>query len=162
MRKTVLFSALILAFAASASASPCNPKKNSLPAPTGFTALADSDSVDASWTAVTGATKYSVEVVVHYNACTLEEEFEFTVFAPATSISIPLSELTTCIDLLCTGGPIAAQGVEIKVKALNPPQGKNKLAQCNPFSSTVFVDFCGDGVDGDCDETIDEGCALPD
>lgn len=158
MKTTVAVVLLSLAFVGSALAEPCDPKRNSLPAPQNLLATADADSVDASWDALVGATKYSVVVIAHYAGCTLEQSFSFSVVDP--SISVPLADLTTCIDELCTGGPISPEGVSVKVKGLNPPKGKAKLAQCSPYSDTATVDFCGDGVDGDCDGTIDEGCVV--
>jgi hypothetical protein len=148
---------------------PCNPGKNSLPAPTDLAAWpladdpattdVDEGAIVATWSAVPKATKYTVAVVASYELCTRSAKFEFTVLAPGTSISIPLDELAVCADAECTA-TLPAQAAAIQVKALNPPRGKSKEAQCNPFTEVWTVDVC-DGVDGDCDGQVDDAsCAV--
>jgi hypothetical protein len=167
MRRQLLVTLLVLFSAATvfAAEEPCVPRQNSLPAPENVLSWSVPDdpattqlseaALVVDWDAVPGATKYGVEVVATYNSCGSRERFDFVVLAPETSISIPIAELAGCSGKKCAT-VTDAQSATVRVKALNPPAKKE--AQCNPFSASCTVDFCGDLVDGDCDAQIDEDC----
>jgi hypothetical protein len=167
MRSFVFSVALLwVAGTAFAASDPCASKKSRLPAPAGVVAssiadnpatLDDEAALLVEWEPVSGATRYAVEVLASYASCGRTTRFNLTVYAPESSLSIALAELDACADPECAEF-LEAQSAAVRVKALNPPQAKDKLAQCNPFSPSSVVDFCGDLVDGDCDGSIDESC----
>jgi hypothetical protein len=123
----------------------------SLAAPTGFTATLVDEVIKADWDDVTGAAKYSVNIVAEYDtngdgAADMSVDFDFgtgdrTDGLPmsASSLDIPLAELEHMIDVNNDGVdeafmPVKAQA---RVKALNPGKGKGR--QDNPFCGFVTI-----------------------
>jgi hypothetical protein len=112
--------------------------------PTNFTCSVVDTSVQCSWDALTGAAKYSVDVVANYllsdGITTASADFDFG--TALTSIIIPLSAFPS--DANQDGVPDTVTSLVLRVKGLNPP-GKTHYNQKTPFSSTVICTEGGCG-----------------
>ncbi len=96
--------------------------------PANFTCPTDSTGDNFAWDVLTGATKYSIDVVVvsEDESTTVEQSFS----ADTNSLSVPFTDFLIC-------GTATA-----KVKGLNPPQ-KGACSQNNAFSAEcVFTIPC--------------------
>ena len=92
-----------------------------LSAPTTFICPTDDVGVNFSWDVLTGANKYSIDVVVtSLDGLTIVEQ---TFSTNTNSLSVPFTDFLICGDAVA------------KVKGLNPPGGQTKCSQSNPFSS---------------------------
>jgi hypothetical protein len=126
---------MLLTAAFSIAPASAGPMPSLASAPTGFTCSLVADTVECSWDALDGATKYSVDVVANYvlaDATTSSADFDFG--TAMTTISIPLSSFPTDIN-----GDLVADTLSslvLRVKGLNPP-GKKQYNEANPFSSTI-------------------------
>ncbi|HKC23925.1 MAG TPA: hypothetical protein VKF32_04240 [Thermoanaerobaculia bacterium] len=100
----------------------------------------------ATWGAVEGATKYSVEFVVGYDLTGADGcadaflEFEYS--TTDTTITVPLTDFDNnfCDEVTpCVASPVS---ITVRVKGLNPPSGGPKgsgAPQNNPFSALCVV-----------------------
>jgi hypothetical protein len=100
--------------------------------------------VQCSWDALTGAAKYSVDVVGNYTLSdgitTASADFDFG--TALTTITIPLSAFPTDINQDTFADTLTS--LVLRVKGLNPP-GKTDYNQKTPFSSTII---CTEGSCG--------------
>ncbi len=143
-RKFVLL-ALAASLAVSGLAFARGGSKPSLPAPTGLSANEDCTTLDLSWDAVPGATKYAIEVTAVYNSQSLDcsttdttEVFSFT----STTPNIAIAYGAFSVDFGLGNGPQAPCNFTlVKVKGLNPP-GKGATSQNNPFASAIPLFNC--------------------
>ena len=105
--------------------------------PTNFTCSVVDTSVDCSWDALAGASKYSVDVVANYTLAdgitTTSADFDFG--TTLTTISIPLDTFPSDIDQDTVDDTLMS--LVLRVKGLNPP-GKKDYNQATPFSSTII------------------------
>jgi hypothetical protein len=117
-----------------------------LAAPVIASCSADDTNATATWGAVDGATKYSVEFVVGYDLTGDDGcadaflEFEYDAVDP--TITVPLTDFdhNFCTeDAPCVASPVS---ITVRVKGLNPPSGGPKgsgAPQNNPFSDICVV-----------------------
>jgi hypothetical protein len=94
------------------------------------------ESVDCTWEAVPGATKYSVDVVASYDVDGSTETLVLGFSSVANSISVPVSALYHDFTLDAVDDPVRPFEVDVAVKGLNPP-GKGQKSQNNPFGTTA-------------------------
>lgn len=109
-----------------------------LSAPANLTCGVVDGNVVASWDAVVGATKYSVDVDTTYDVSgdgVVDATGEFDFSSVATFVSIPLTDLALSVDTDADGIPetFSPVSVTLKVKGLNPGKGHGR--QNNPFSA---------------------------
>lgn len=112
-----------------------------------FTCSFVDTSVQCSWDALTGATKYSVDVVANYTLAdgitTTSADFDFG--TTLTSITIPLDAFPTDVNQDTLTDTLTS--LVLRVKGLNPP-GKKDYNQATPFSSTIICTggSCGPAI----------------
>jgi hypothetical protein len=141
MRWFSILAVTLLTMALSMAPASAGPTPSLASAPTGFTCSLVADTVECSWDALAGATKYSVDVVANYvlaDASTSSADFDFG--TALTTLSIPLSSFPTDVN-----GDLAADTLSslvLRVKGLNPP-GKSQYNQHTPFSSTILCTVGG-------------------
>jgi hypothetical protein len=140
MRRLLTTVVLLTALAVSAEPALAGPTPALTSAPSnftcGFVSLASTnDAVECSWDPLTGATKYSVDVVANYAlgtvGGTMSADFDFG--TTLTVIDIPLSSFPT--DINGDGVMDTLLSLVLRVKGLAPP-GKTVSNQHNPFSAT--------------------------
>jgi hypothetical protein len=144
-RKLSVLLALAATLAVSSLAFARGGSKPSLPAPTNVAATEDCTSLGVTWDAVTGATKYAIEVTAVYNSTSLDcsttdttHVFSFT----STTNNISIDYGVFLIDFGLGNGPqFPCSFTLVKVKALNPP-GKGATTQNNPFGSATPTPNC--------------------
>jgi len=103
-------------------------------------------SATATWGAVTGATKYSVEFLVGYdlagNDGCADAFLEFEYDTTDVTLTVPLTDFdhNFCTDEApCVASPAS---IVVRVKGLNPPSGGPKgsgAPQNNPFSQLCVI-----------------------
>jgi hypothetical protein len=134
------FVAIALAFGGAAA----GPLPALTMAPTTFTCSVVDNSVQCSWDALTGAAKYSVDVVANYTLfdgiTTASADFDFG--TELTTIIIPLSAFPSDVNQDTFADTMTS--LVLRVKGLNPP-GKTDYNQKTPFSSTII---CSEGTCG--------------
>jgi len=104
------------------------------------------DTIQCTWDALTGATKYSVDAIANFDlggGGAQSADFDFG--TPDTTVTIPLSSFPTDINLDLVDDTLVS--VVLRVKGLAPP-GKRAFNQHNPFSSptvtcTISTATCG-------------------
>ncbi len=147
MRKRITAAVAFVAFALVVGAASAGPLPALTSAPAGFTCSfttisTPNDAILCSWTALAGATKYSVDTIANYdlgNALgSMSADFDFG--TTAIFITIPLSSFPTDINLDTVPDTLAS--VVLRVKGLAPP-GKQVSNQDNPFSPTVTCTIGG-------------------
>lgn len=143
MRKPLTIAAVLSALAILVSAAAAGPVPTFTSAPTGFTCSfttvsTTNDAIECSWDVLTGATKYSVDVVANYDlgvvGGSMSADFDFG--TSLTTIIIPLSSFPT--DINTDGATDTLTSLILRVKGLAPP-GKKDSNQNNPFSSPTIT-----------------------
>ena len=142
-RKFSILLALAAALAVSGLAFARGGSKPSLPAPTNVEAAEDCTSLDLTWDAVTGATKYAIEVTAVYNSQSLDCSTTDTTYVfsfTSTTNNISLDYEVFAVDFgLGNGLQAPCAFTLVKVKGLNPP-GRGLTSQNNPFGlATPFA-----------------------
>jgi len=94
------------------------------------------DTIQCSWDALTGATKYSVDAIANFDLGNAlgAQSADFDFGTPDTTVTIPLSSFPTDINLDLVDDTLVS--VVLRVKGLAPP-GKREFNQHNAFSGTV-------------------------
>jgi hypothetical protein len=147
MRKLFVCAQAFVAIALAFGGAAAGPLPALTTAPTNFTCSVVDTSVQCSWDALTGAAKYSVEVVANYTLsdgiATASADFDFG--TALTSITIPLSAFPTDVNLDTLTDTLGS--LVLRVKGLNPP-GKTDYNQKTPFSSTIICTggSCGPAI----------------
>lgn len=114
-------------------------KVGKLPAPTNVVCSVAGDNLTASWDAVEGARKYSVDVIVGYDldgdtVVDFTADYDFS--ANATNTDVPLASLVYLHDVDGDGvvdAAFAPSAIDVRVKGLNPGKGAGR--QNNAFSA---------------------------
>lgn len=103
--------------------------------------------MQCSWDALTGATKYSVDVVANYTLADgiTTTSADFDSGTTLTSITIPLDAFPTDVNQDTLTDTLTS--LVLRVKGLNPP-GKKDYNQATPFSSTIICTggSCGPAI----------------
>jgi hypothetical protein len=136
MRNLFVCAVALVAIALAIGGAAAGPLPALTTAPTNLTCSLVGDNVECSWDALSGATKYSVDVVANYTTGSADRDFGTT----DTSIIIPLSTFVVDVD-----GDLVADtptSFILRVKGLNPP-GKTDYHQKTPFSSTIICTVGG-------------------
>ena len=137
MQKLFACAAALVAIALATGGAAAGPLPALTTAPTNFTCSVVDTSVDCSWDALAGASKYSVDVVANYTLAdgitTTSADFDFG--TTLTSITIPLDAFPSDINQDTSDDTLTS--LVLRVKALNPP-GKKDYNQATPFSSTII------------------------
>lgn len=147
MQKLFVCAAALVAIALATGGAAAGPLPALTTAPTNFTCSVVDTSVDCSWEALAGASKYSVDVVANYTLAdgitTTSADFDFG--TTLTSITIPLDAFPS--DINQDTSDDALTSLVLRVKALNPP-GKKDYNQATPFSSTIICTgvSCGPAI----------------
>jgi hypothetical protein len=144
MRKLLVCAVALVASAVAIGGATAGPLPALTTAPTNFTCVVVDTSVVCSWDALTGATKYSVDVVANYTLTdgitTTSADFDFG--TTLTTVTIPLDAFPS--DVNQDGSPDSLTSLVLRVKGFNPP-GKKDYNQATPFSATII---CTDGSCG--------------
>jgi hypothetical protein len=147
MRKLFVCAVALVAIALPIGGAAAGPLPALTTAPTNFTCSFVDTSVQCSWDMLTGATKYSVDVVANYTLAdgiaTASADFDFG--TALTSITIPLSAFPSDVNLDTLSDTLGS--LVLRVKGLNPP-GKKDYNQTTPFSSTIICTggSCGPAI----------------
>jgi hypothetical protein len=147
MRKFFVCAVALVAIALPIGKAAAGPLPALTAAPTNFTCSFVDTSVQCSWDALTGATKYSVDVVANYTLAdgitTTSADFDFG--TTLTSITIPLDAFPTDVNQDTLTDTLTS--LVLRVKGLNPP-GKKDYNQATPFSSTIICtgSSCGPAI----------------
>jgi hypothetical protein len=147
MRKVFVCAVALVAIALAIGGASAGPLPALTTAPTNFTCSFVDSSVQCTWDALTGATKYSVDVVANYTLAdgltTASVDFDFG--TALTSVTIPLSAFPTDVNQDTLTDTL--NSLVLRVKGLNPP-GKKEYNQATPFSSTIICTggSCGPAI----------------
>jgi hypothetical protein len=147
MRKLFVCAATVVAIGLAIGGASAGPVPALTAAPTNFNCSFVDTSVQCSWDALTGATKYSVDIVANYTLAdgttTASADFDFG--TPLTSITIPLDTFPTDVNQDTLADTLTS--LVLRVKGLNPP-GKKDYNQAAPLSSTVICTggSCGPAI----------------
>lgn len=143
MRKPFMVAGVLSALTLWVGAAAAGPVPTFTSAPTGFTCAfttvsTTNDAIECSWDVLTGATKYSVDVVANYDlgmvGGSLSADFDFG--TSLTTIIILLSSFPA--DINTDGEADTLTSLVLRVKGLAPP-GKKDSNQNNPFSSPTIT-----------------------
>ena len=147
MRKLFVCAAALVTIGLAIGGAAAGPLPALTTAPTNFTCSVVDTSVECSWDALEGASKYSVDVVANYmladGITTTSADFDFG--TTLTSISIPVDTFPSDIDQDTFADTLTS--LVLRVKGLNPP-GKKDYNQATPFSATIICTggSCGPAI----------------
>lgn len=143
MKKVIWFALLFGLFVMSWTPAMAKKEQGALPAPQNVAARLDAENICFSWDAVTGASKYSLDIAVYVDVdgdSFTDKVVEFSLgvggqtdgFDPSSpGLCVPFSDIVYDVD--GDGKPEQVWGTaHVRVKALNPGKGNGR--QNNAFS----------------------------
>lgn len=135
MLRVPMVSTALLAVVLAVTPAAAGPDPALTAAPTDFACVfstTDPNTIECSWSALDGASKYSVDVIANYTlGVGGEGSFDFDFGTPLTTAEAVLPadvDQDTLADTLVSA--------VLRVKGMNPP-GRQAFNQNTPFSSTV-------------------------